>query len=1029
MAKRIRAGEGIAVRTPLLPAAFDAWRADPEGFLAAQLARPEIREALFVASPALVDAFATSEPGTPSGARIRSSLARYLARMMGRATPFGLFSGVSAGTLGKQTRLELGPLGAYQRRTRLDNDYLFVLADELAKRPDVTRRMRYVRNSSLVETAGRYRCAVASVVGRERSYELLDIEPTPYLEATLERARRGETRAVLASALVGGEVEEADALAYIDELIDAQILLPMLGITVTGTEPIVDLLAQTRALELADVATTIEATGAALADLDAQGLGNAQQRYQDIAATLAQLPAPVEMARLFQVDMFKPAHATLSTKVVAEVAQVIEQLRTTSRHVDVFEEFRRAFRERWEDRAVPLAEVLDEESGIGFEVVRAPGAEGAPLLAGLPFPTTPQDARVAWGGAERHLLGLLANAIATNASTITLAPADITAMCVPRPAQLPDAFAVMLRVSRDLVAFDGTSGPSGARLLGRFCHGSPAIDAMVRAHLALEEAQRPDAVFAEIVHLNEGRIGNILCRPVLRAHELVYLGGSGAPVERQLTVDDLIIELRGERVVLLSRSLQREVIPRLTTAHNYRRRSLGVYRFLCALAEQDAGYVGFRWGPLAAAPHLPRVRLGNVVLSRETWNLTAADIAPITTAVRAAAKRVADRPAIVAAVATLREQRRLPRMVVVVDGDNELPIDLDNPLHAHVLAEELSGEPAARLVEMFPLPDDTAVTGPEGAFVNEVIVTYTTQREPRVRPAAAIHAPAVRAHPPGSPWLYCKLYCGVSTADRVLREVAPVIRDAIASGDARRWFFIRYQDPEPHLRLRFHGEPERLLGRVLPALERTLAPALAARSLHRIMLDTYVPEVARYGGERGIELVEDIFWHDSDAVLGIVELLEGKAGHIARWQLALRGIESTLCALGLSAAERAQVVTRGKESLGEELRADTRLWGALGDRFVADRAALEALFDREAERDAGHDLAPGFALLDARDAAIAPLAAKLVEHGVRVPDIAWSIVHMHANRLLHASQRVQELVLYDLLRRLHAAKVARERHP
>ena len=40
-------------------------------------------------------------------------------------------------------------------------------------------------------------------------------------------------------------------------------------------------------------------------------------------------------------------------------------------------------------------------------------------------------------------------------------------------------------------------------------------------------------------------------------------------------------------------------------------------------------------------------------------------------------------------------------------------------------------------------------------------------------------------------------------------------------------------------------------------------------------------------------------------------------------------------------------------------------------------------------------------------------------------DFAWSLVHMHANRLLHASQRAQEMVLYDFLRRLHQSRKAR----
>src|SRR6185295_7783108 len=92
-----------------------------------------------------------------------------------------------------------------------------------------------------------------------------------------------------------------------------------------------------------------------------------------------------------------------------------------------------------------------------------------------------------------------------------------------------------------------------------------------------------EAVFAEIVHLPEGRIGNIAARPVLRAYEIPYLGCSGAALDRQIPVTDLRVAVRGGRVRLRSERLGREVIPRLTCAHNFSRRSLGLYRFLCAL--------------------------------------------------------------------------------------------------------------------------------------------------------------------------------------------------------------------------------------------------------------------------------------------------------------------------------------------------------------------------------------------------------------------------------------------------------------
>jgi thiopeptide-type bacteriocin biosynthesis protein len=559
---------------------------------------------------------------------------------------------------------------------------------------------------------------------------------------------------------------------------------------------------------------------------------------------------------------------------------------------------------------------------------------------------------------------------------------------------------------------------------------------MVRAHLRAEEALRPDAVFAEIVHLNEGRIGNILCRPVLRDHEIVYLGISGAPIERQLSIDDLLVSVRGERIVLASRRLGREVVPRLSTAHNFRLRSLGCYRFLGALQNQrDEGMAGWSWGPLATAPFLPRVRLGRVVFARATWNLAADDLAPITAAVRAG-----DDAAIAGAVAALRARAKLPRWLALSDGDNELPIDLDNPMLAGALADELAGRRGATLVELFPAPGATPVRGPEGHFANEIVLMFTRPRAPApaaAAPAAAptgpTAAPAAPAAPsvqrqftPASPWLYVKLYTGAATADRILLAIAPAIRAAIAAGDASHWFFLRYHDPGPHLRVRLAGEPARLYGAVLPAIERAVLPHLASGAVWRMQVDTYDRELERYGGAAGIDVCERVFWIDSEAVLAILELLEGDAGADARWRLALRGADQLLEALGLPDAARGPLFARARDDLGREHHADAALYARLGERWKRERPGLEALLARDPAIDAEHEYAPALELLAERSARLAALRPAPRD----VPGwdgFAWSLVHMHANRLLHASQRTQELVLYDFLRRWHESRRARRR--
>ena len=58
---------------------------------------------------------------------------------------------------------------------------------------------------------------------------------------------------------------------------------------------------------------------------------------------------------------------------------------------------------------------------------------------------------------------------------------------------------------------------------------------------------------------------------------------------------------------------------------------------------------------------------------------------------------------------------------------------------------------------------------------------------------------------PGSQWLYFKIYTGVKTADEVLAHtIRPFLRELYAE----RWidgsFFIRYNDPDFHIRLRLH---------------------------------------------------------------------------------------------------------------------------------------------------------------------------------------------------------------------------------
>ena len=101
--------------------------------LAASYRRPEVREALYLASP------------------------QYFLRMAGRPTPFGLFAGCSVGTMSQATEICLLSRDEYRRHTRIDMAYTCLLANALAADPRAREELTYRPNPTLYRAAGRLR--------------------------------------------------------------------------------------------------------------------------------------------------------------------------------------------------------------------------------------------------------------------------------------------------------------------------------------------------------------------------------------------------------------------------------------------------------------------------------------------------------------------------------------------------------------------------------------------------------------------------------------------------------------------------------------------------------------------------------------------------------------------------------------------------------------------------------------------------------------------------------------------------------
>lgn len=986
----------FVLRSPFLPFRTFAALADAPWPLLRELIRSDaaVREAIFIASPEVYGAALADLVDPPE--RLQRALLRYVTRMASRSTPFGLFAGVARGTIAKETNLALGGGDQARRHVRLDHGYLSRLIDAYVEEPRLRRALVCTPNETIYRHAGELRYVESFSENGMRMYRLSSLAIDDALLSTLERARGGATLDFLAVALAADdeEIELEDARAYVDELLALDVLRHELVPALTGEDALDQVVARLSEKGERERAALLGSTGARMRELDHVAPGGiAPEVWRAIAEALPDGEAALDRGKLVQVDMaFAAPELTLGRSAVDAMtgaALVLHRLFGRARDAEL-ETFRERFRERFDRREVPLLLALDADAGVPFGDREAPDV--APLVEGLELPSKAKAESFTRGPVEDLLLGKLHEALSGGLMEIEITREEADALPLPEPRPLPATFAIygaMLAAGdgEPFVRIDGVAGASGARLLGRFCAVLPQLEKDVREYLRHE--QDGESILAEIVHVPEGRIGNVVARPVLYDYEIPLVSRSGVPAERQIALDDLRLSVVGDELVLRSARLNRRVIPRLTTAHNYRAAmNLPLYRLLCILqAQSEATTFSWSWSSLKRAPFLPRVRYGRTILAPAQWTVPAMRLATAE------------------AVAEARRSLRLPRYL----EHDRLVIDLENALSVEELVRMARKFPTLRLREMLPGPGHLAARTPEGTIVHELVLpVIRREARARVQPRKASSVAIRRSWPPGSEWTYLKLYGGRSVADRLLTElVAPVARELVRSGAARLWFFARYADPEPHLRVRIQGDPISIVRR----WSEVVQPYAAEGTVWRMQYDTYEREVERYGGALGIEPAELLFGHDSEAAADLIALALPPG---ERWQAALASVHGLLESAAGDAAMRRTIVGALRSSFAGEFGATARTRRDIGRRFRTFAPSLEA---------ARADVAD---ILHRRATAMQPVVESL--HSLRDEGrltVPWdrfviSCVHMNLNRLLASEQRIHELVIYDFLERLYA---------
>ena len=278
---------------------------------------------------------------------------------------------------------------------------------------------------------------------------------------------------------------------------------------------------------------------------------------------------------------------------------------------------------------------------------------------------------------------------------------------------------------------------------------------------------------------------------------------------------------------------------------------------------------------------------------------------------------------------------------------------------------------------------------------------------------------------PGSEWVYFKLYTGTKTADAILKnELYGYVGEMLKKGLIDKWFFIRYNDPDFHIRLRLHLKETRDFTRIFNRFFETFQLIVYAGLVWNIQCDTYQREMERYG-INSISLVEDYFCIDSEFVIQLLYLLNNENSEKQRWKLALALIDSFLSSFSFELHQRKELLNEMAESFKKEFGFTRHhVSKQLNDKYRTFRKDIENAMLRESE------VSPSIDVIKARRQAMLPIAEKLTDMDksgklqVSLNSLLTSMIHMTMNRWFRTKNRLHEMVVYEFLSKYYASEIA-----
>ena len=912
------------LRTPLLPVEFYKSICFPcdinlKTEMNEILKTKEIKEAIEVGSTSLFKSL------DKYNGDVQSSLMKYLIRLSTRTTPYGLFSGVNIGYFDEKSHVQLNNKESFKKRMRPDMEWVYGVVNNFENDSKYSKYIKVKKNNLIYHKGDRVINSYVSnlgiidekdgdVVTSIRSTELFSL----ISENTHEFIEIEKLGDIISDKYTN--VNNEKIYKYINNIMNNEYLISDLRPPLIECKPFEYVINKVKEIdEFGDTYIKLKDIYLKIEKYNNQAIGDGIELYDDIVNSMKKVYS--NSSYFLQVDTkISTSKNTLNkciAKDIEKYCSTLNKLGIPHNENISIKEYKKEFIEKYgENTEVRILELMDEDIGIG-----APIGYTNPMSHKSYVEYFPSDKLKK---VKDYIKYKIVEANTKKSKVIELTEDDIEKMSsygdFAKAEELSPSIELNVIISaKDCKNIDEDNyllfiGPNigsnkAGKTFGRFMDILAEDDTeRIKSEIYEKEQNVLDDEYL-MVEINEllqhGRGNNVTINSSNVEYE-ICIATSHSGKKKSLDIKDLFVGVSNDRLYVKSKTLNKKLFVTYHHMMTYKNGS-NLARLLKEIT------FGYYEGLLDTAftfefkdfDYIPRLKYDKVVIMPESWYVK---------------KEMFDLTSYENFEESLTKwlnKNKVPRYVYEKKYDNRLLLDLHSTLHRKELFNIIRKSKETVLlteIEIGENLDRTIVTDKDlNKYCSEIVIPLIRKPIEKARKdilvlksiktksvisqnkcRVSVQDTKRNLFPGDENWYYYKLYLSSTRSNELIGDyLHDFCQKLIQDGSINKYFFLRYGDPEFHVRLRL--QVNEVNDFVIHKYLKGFFEELKSKGLlNLIQNENYFRELERYGGVEIIEDAESYFYADSEYVGALIQYMrEGKIDY-EKTEIAIMSIISIM---------------------------------------------------------------------------------------------------------------------------------------